>query len=401
MKILHILDHSLPLHSGYTFRSDNIFRCQQQAGLTPVVVTSPKHEQSWRMPTELVEEVNGIRYYRAGPLVGPQLPFVAEGLLVRQLASRIQQVVDLEHPDVLHAHSPVLNAMATQRVARKNNLPLAYEIRAFWEDAAVDHGTYGELGLKYRLVHFLETLSCKKVAQIFTICEGLKQDLLTRGIAGSKITIIPNAIDAEAFLRVERDVKLSAQWGLDGFFVLGFIGSFYHYEGLDLLLQAVARLTAKMPQIKVLLVGGGSMEGDLRNLAQQLNIVDRVVFTGRLPHDQMPAMYSLIDVLVLPRKSMRLTELVTPLKPLESMAMKKPVLASDVGGHRELIQDRETGFLFQAGSVDALQQSIQQLYAAPNLLRQCTENAFVWVNNTRTWQANSLLYRNVYAAMTA
>lgn len=401
MKILHILDHSLPLHSGYTFRSDNIVRCQQQAGLTPVVVTSPKHEQSWRKPTEPVEEVNGIRCYRTGSLAGPQLPFIAEGLLVRQLASRIQQVVDLERPDILHAHSPVLNAMAAQRVAKKNNLPLAYEIRAFWEDAAVDHGTYSELGLKYRLVHFLESLNCKKVAQVFTICEGLKQDLLTRGIPESKITIIPNAIDAEAFLRVERDTKLSAQWGLDYSFVLGFIGSFYHYEGLDLLLQAVARLKAEMPQIKVLLVGGGSMEGDLRNLAQQLDIVDRVVFTGRLPHDQMPAMYSLIDVLVLPRKSMRLTELVTPLKPLESMAMKKPVLASDVGGHRELIQDRKTGFLFQAGSVDALQQSIQQLYAEPDLLRQCTDNAFIGVNNTRTWQANSLLYRKVYATMTA
>ena len=187
---------------------------------------------------------------------------------------------------------------------------------------------------------------------------------------------------------------------MDDSFVLGFIGSFYHYEGLDLLLQAVARLTAELPQLKVLLVGGGAMEGDLRNLAQQLNIVDRVVFTGRLPHEQMPAMYSLIDVLVLPRKSMRLTELVTPLKPLESMAMKKPVLASNVGGHRELIQDRETGFLFQAGSVDALQQSIQQLFAAPELLRQCTENALIWVNNARTWQANSLLYRNVYATMT-
>ena len=401
MKILHILDHSIPLHSGYTFRSDNIVRCQQQAGLTPVVVTSPKHEQSWRKPTAPVEEVNGIRCYRTGPLIGSQLPFLSEGLLVRQLASRIQQVVDLERPDILHAHSPVLNAMAAQRVAKKNNLPLAYEIRAFWEDAAVDHGTYRELGFKYRLVKSLETRSCKKVTQIFTICEGLKQDLLTRGLPGAKITIIPNAIDAKEFLRVERDAELSAQWGLDGFFVLGFIGSFYHYEGLDLLLQAVAGLTSEMPQVKVLFVGGGSMEGDLRNLARELNILDRVVFTGRLPHDQMPAMYALIDALVLPRKSMRLTELVTPLKPLESMAMKKPVLASDVGGHRELITDRETGFLFKAGSVDALRQSIQKLCAEQELLRQCTDNAFTWVNKVRTWQANSLLYKNIYSEMIA
>ena len=400
MKILHILDHSLPLHSGYTFRSDNIVRCQQQAGLTPVLLTSPKHEQSWQKPTKPVEEVNGIRCYRTGPHIGSQLPFISESLLIRQLAARIQQVVDVESPDILHAHSPVLNAMAAQRVAQNNNLPLAYEIRAFWEDAAVDHGTYRELGFKYRMVRFLETRSCRKISQILTICDGLKQDLLIRGIPGSKISIIPNAIDAKAFLRVEKDARLSEQWGLDGFFVLGFVGSFYHYEGIDLLLQAVAQLTSKISQVKVLLVGGGSMERDLRNLAQQLNILDRVVFTGRLPHDQIPAMYALIDVLVLPRKSMRLTELVTPLKPLEAMAMKKPVLASNVGGHRELIKDRETGFLFKAGNIESLQQSITQLYAEPELLRLIAENAFFWVNTTRTWQGNSLLYKNVYIKMT-
>ncbi|MGI6656362.1 MAG: TIGR04063 family PEP-CTERM/XrtA system glycosyltransferase [Desulfobulbus sp.] len=399
MKVVHILDHSLPLHSGYTFRSDNIIRCQQDAGLFPVAITSPKHEQSWKKQSEPLEEINGIRYYRSGVSTGPQLPFIAELALVRQLAARLQEVVDRERPDILHAHSPVLNAMAGYQVARKNKLPLAYEIRAFWEDAAVDHGSYKEFGPKYRLVRFLETQACSRVDQVFTICAGLREDLITRGLPGDKVEIIPNAIDAKGFVRVERDPDLAAHWGTQGSFVLGFIGSFYHYEGLDVLLRAVAQLQTDLPQIKLLLVGGGPMEQELRALVEHLRIADRVVFTGRLPHEQMPAMYALLDVLVLPRKSMRLTELVTPLKPLEAMAMRKAVLASDVGGHRELIRDGETGFLFQADSAGALERAIRRLHAEPEHVARCVDNAYAWVTDTRTWQANSRLYQQVYARM--
>ena len=138
MKILHILDHSLPLHSGYTFRSQNIFKAQQQMGYTPVILTSPKHEESLKKNTPEKEQINGFTYYRTGPTARSPLPVVSELALMRALYQRIIQVADREHPDIIHAHSPVLNAIPAIRAARKRNIPAVYEIRAFWEDAAVD-----------------------------------------------------------------------------------------------------------------------------------------------------------------------------------------------------------------------------------------------------------------------
>jgi glycosyltransferase involved in cell wall biosynthesis len=101
--------------------------------------------------------------------------------------------------------------------------------------------------------------------------------------------------------------------------VLGFVGSFYAYEGLDLLLDAFPRC-CEPPELRVLLVGGGPQDANLKAQAERLGIADKVVFTGRVPHAEVSRYYDLIDLLAYPRHSMRLTELVTPLKPLEAMA---------------------------------------------------------------------------------
>ena len=131
--------------------------------------------------------------------------------------------------------------------------------------------------------------------------------------------------------------------------VVGFAGSFYGYEGLDLLIDALALLAPRHPDLRVLLVGGGMQEAALREQARVRGVADRVVFSGRVPHQEVQRYYDLIDVLAYPRHRMRLTELVTPLKPLEAMAQGRMLVASDVGGHRELIRDGETGVLFPAG----------------------------------------------------
>ena len=190
---------------------------------------------------------------------------------------------------------------------------------------------------------------------MFTICEGLRSDIAARGIPADKVTVIPNAVDIDNFEPGGTpDAALKARLGLDGATVLGFIGSFYAYEGLDLLLAALPALLQHRPDLRVLLVGGGPQEAALKAQAQQLGVADKVVFTGRVPHAEVQRYYDLVDVLAYPRHSMRLTELVTPLKPLEAMAQGRLLVASDVGGHKELIRDGETGMLFQAGSADAL-----------------------------------------------
>src|SRR5690606_16260492 len=171
-----------------------------------------------------------------------------------------------------------------------------------------------------------------------TICEGLRSELAGRGVDDSRITVIPNGVDVERFGTArERDATLAASLGVEGCAVLGFVGSFYHYEGLHLLIEAMPQVLAQRPDVRVLLVGGGFQDEALRAQVRSLGLMDKVRFTGRVPHDEVDRYYDLIDVLVYPRLSMRLTELVTPLKPLEAMAQGRLVLGSDVGGHREMM----------------------------------------------------------------
>ncbi len=396
MKILHILDHSLPLHSGYTFRSQSIFRSQIQKGWKPVVLTSPKHEASWRKPCPTVETIEDVHYYRCGRSRLNFLPVASEGWLMAQLTRRLSQVAESEKPDVLHAHSPILNGIPAVRVGRRLGIPVVYEIRAFWEDAAVDHGTHSEDSWRYHMVQALETWTCCRVDQVTVLCEGIRQDLERRGIPADKLTIIYNGIDPESFRQVEPDSEYGRAWSTDGKRVVGFIGSFYRYEGLDLLLKAFARLVRQRPDLVLLLVGGGEMELELRQLASSLGIEGSVVLTGRIPHQRIGGVYSLMDVLVYPRYSMRLTELVTPLKPLEAMAMGRALVASDIGGHRELIQDGKTGLLFRAGAVEALQEVLERILDSSELRACLGHRGREWVRSEHSWEKTTFPYSRVY-----
>jgi len=396
MKVLHIFDHSLPLQSGYSFRSHNILKSQKKAGLTPVALTSPKHEASLKHLEYGHVKIEGIPYFRSGPLGSRRIPIYSELRTMQRLAHFIFFLARQERPLIIHVHSPVLNVLPAIIAASLLRLPVVYEIRAFWEDAGVDHGTYKKRGLKYRLVRYLETVACRIVKSVIVICEGLKSDLLLRNISEKKIWIAPNAIEPDEFQIAPRNDRLVKEYGLDGSIVLGFLGSFYHYEGLDLLIDAVAKLAREVPNLKLLLAGGGPARETLEDQVRTLGIEKKVVFTGRIPHEEVGQIYSLVDILVFPREKMRLTDLVTPLKPLEAMAMRKAVIASDVGGHQELIQDGNTGVLFQAGNPVALAKAIKQLITSPGCMKTIAENGYKWVRSQRTWDSTELVYSEMY-----
>lgn len=331
------------MHSGYSFRTLGILREQRARGWNTCHLTSPKHTRA----KASLEEAEGLTFHRtsAPSTIGLNgWPLLKEWALMRATEERLESVARLEQPDILHAHSPALNAVPAIRVGRRLGLPVVYEIRAFWEDAAASHGTTRAGDWRYRLTRALETWAVRNADAVTTIAEGLRTDLLARGVPAEKVTVIPNAVDATAFRTSGgRDPVLEASLGLQGCEVLGFLGSFYGYEGLAVLLRALPEIIRRRPAMRLLLVGGGPEEERLRALAGNLNVADRVIFTGRVSHAQVRAYYDLVDVLVFPRTRIRLTDLVTPLKPLEAMAMGKPVLASDVGGHRELIEDGRTG----------------------------------------------------------
>ncbi len=395
MRILHVLDHSIPLHSGYTFRTAAILREQRALGWETFHLTSPKQGKTGAP----VEDVDGLRFHRSEvPPPGPA--GLNEWRLIRATEARLVQLARELRPDVIHAHSPVLNAIPAIRVGRKLGIPVVYEIRAFWEDAAVDHGTTSEGSLRYRATRALETWAIKRVDHVFTICEGLRRDILARGIAESKVTAIPNAVDVEGFqLSGAPDDALKARLGLAGRTVLGFVGSFYAYEGLDLLLDAFAAMHASQPDLRVLLVGGGPQDANLKAQAERLGIAGKVVFTGRVPHAEVSRYYDLIDLLAYPRHSMRLTELVTPLKPLEAMAQGRIFVASDVGGHRELIRDGETGRLFAAGQVPALVATLQDMLAHRDRWPAMRTAGRHFVEDVRNWKNSVANYKAVYARL--
>lgn len=398
MRILHILDHSLPLHSGYTFRTLSILKEQGALGWETFHLTGPKQGNG----NALEEDVDGWHFYRTPPAIGltSRLPVLNQTAVIDRLTQRLSEVAEIVKPDILHAHSPVLNAIPALRVGQRMGIPVVYEIRAFWEDAAVDHGTSSEWGIRYRLTRGLESYALRHVDAVTTICEGLRSDILGRGIAPGKVTVIPNAVNIENFgVNASPDPQLARDLGLEGKLLLGFIGSFYAYEGLGVLLRALPEMLSNNPDIRVLLVGGGPQEQELKTLAMQLGLEDKIVFTGRVPHDQVQRYYNLINILVYPRLRMRLTDLVTPLKPLEAMAQGRLVVASDVGGHLELIEDGKTGVLFEAGAPHALAAKVLNLLARPDLWPELRTAARNFVETQRTWRGSVGRYQNVYGPL--
>jgi len=407
MHILHVFDHSIPLHSGYTFRSRAILREQRNLGWTTAHVTSIKHnlarpnEPGWAPE---VEEVDGLTFYRTAPgnSLLDRMPVLNQFAVMKTLERRLDEVIAREKPDLIQAHSPALNAIPAIRAGHRAGIPAVYEIRAFWEDAAVSHGTSTEQGLRYRMTRALETKAVRDADGVTCICEGLRGDLIQRGIPEDKITIIPNAVDIEKFEPVgERDCELAAELGLGDKPVVGFIGSFYAYEGLDQLMDAVPMLRKAMPEVQVLMVGGGPVEPQLRQQVERLGIGDCVHFTGRVPHELVGRYYSLVDVFAYPRESKRITELVTPLKPLEAMAQKCLFVASDVGGHKELIRDGETGVLHRADDVADLATKLVDMFAHRERWPQLRENGRQFVESERNWARSIANYIPLYERLLA
>jgi glycogen synthase len=395
MRILHVLDHGLPLHSGYTFRTRAIVKAQQARGWDVACVTGARHSATGPDP----ETVDGIEFMRT-PAPKPAPSPLREWREVRALRARIEKILDLQQPDIVHVHSPVLGAMAALPAARRRGIPLVYEIRAFWEDAAVANGT-GRAGTpRYWLTRAFETRAARKADAVAVICDGLRRDLVARGISDDKILVSPNGVDLDLFgTPPPPDPDFARSLGLDGAEVIGFIGSFYDYEGLDDLIAAMPRLVARRPKARLLLVGGGPMEAKLKAQAEA-SPAARIRFAGRVPHEEVERYYALIDILAYPRRKMRLTDLVTPLKPLEAMAQLKLVAASDVGGHRELIEDGVTGTLFPAGNPEALADALAGLLGDRSGWPERRAAARAYVERDRNWSSNISIYAPVYERLT-
>lgn len=397
LRVLHVLDHSLPLHSGYTFRTRAIMSAQTAAGLEVRGITGLRHIADG--PDR--EEAEGLQFHRTRGKAAA-VPGLREWSEITLLAEAIERLAGEWRPDILHAHSPALCGKAAQIAARKLGIPLVYEIRAFWEDAAVSNGTGREGNLKYRLTRALEDSVVAGADAVVTICQGLKDDLVRRGTDPAKISLSPNGVDLALFGQAAaRESALANDLGLGEGPVIGFIGSFYDYEGLDDLIAAMPTLVERQSDAQLLLVGGGPCEAALRRQANASPAARAIHFVGRVPHSEVERYYALVDVMAYPRKRSRLTDLVTPLKPLEAMAQDKLVAASDVGGHRELMTDGVTGTLFAPDDPSACAAALSALLGNRAGWEARRGAGRQHVRRSHDWAVNVHRYHDVYQRLLA
>jgi PEP-CTERM/exosortase A-associated glycosyltransferase len=399
MNILHVLSQSTPNISGYSSRSNYVMQFQARLGFRPIAITFPRHGSS----TADVEQIDGLTYYRSRiphsvvTDTMDKIPFLRERQSMRYLEASIDAVASKHSIDLIHAHSPILCGIPAAKVARRLHIPFVYEVRALWEDAAVDLDKVREGSLNYRIIRHLETALLRKSDVVVAICQGLKTEIELRGIDPDRVCVVPNGVDTDIFAPVERDTTLAQRLGVSDSIVVGFVGQFFTFEGLVVLLKAMARLVQRRSDCKLVIVGSGTEATALQALSRDLKLESRVVFTGKVPHAEVVKYYSIMDILVYPRLRRRITEMVTPIKTLEAMAMEKAVIASDVGGLKELIDHNATGLLFRAEDDNDLAETLHRCIEDAELRRRLGRDARMAMMRSRNWEKLIAPYTSIYA----
>jgi glycogen synthase len=397
MKVLHVLDHSLPYLSAYSFRSLYLISQQRQMGMVPVVLTAPSHESN----EGSCELLQGVQHHRSKwpsfhYLPQPRfIPGLRHESYIAALTKRIVQVAQACEADLLHAHSPALNGLATRRAAKRLKKPWIYELRYYEQDAAVDSGQTSYYSLRYNWARWLEERALKKADLALTTSCSMQRELLVRGFSSRKLLEVPEGVDTKVFQPRSPDLDLIERHQLRGKTVLGFIGSFYKYEGLERLLGVMNYLLRERRDLKLILAGTGEMEAQLRaRIPRELN--QHFIFTGRIEQEDILRYYSVIDICVYPRLSTRLTELTTSIRPLEAMSMERAVIGSNVGGIAELIRHNKTGFVVETDDKVTLGATISSLVNNPNERREIGKRARTQVCQERDWSSIALRYADIY-----
>lgn len=390
--VVSVLGQSLPIRSGgYATRSHGILTSLVARGwhMNAVTRLGFPYDLWWRQddervvpPRDVVDGVpyhrlltDGVRHYPRTPLV----PYVEAG------ARGIAELVREHRAGLVHASSLYDVGMAGLTAARRVGVPFVYEMRGLKQLLESARQPQFAGSPRSRYLDLLESTVAREADALFVITEALGREMVAMGVDPERITVVPNGVDVSRFEPRQRDEALAAALGLTGRTVIGYVGGLVHYEGLDLLFEAVARLKQHRDDFHVLVVGDGAHERALQRTVQQLGVGDLVTFTGRVPHEVVEDYLSLVDITPFPRKPLPVCELISPIKPFESMAMEKAVVASDVAALAEIVQDGVTGRLFAKGDAGDLARVLGELLDDPEQRRRLGRASRDWVVAERDW----------------
>ena len=395
--MLHLVTNALPeTVAGYTVRTQGIARAQRARGLDVHVATRIGFPVTkGHLGAAARVTVDGVEHHRALPA---RLPLRADAALARDIELTARLVSSLR-PAVLHAHSNHVNAQVALALRERFGIPVVYEVRGFLEETWRSRSTDPDAGSTdaYLWARAAETQCLRAADAVVTLSEGMRAEIVGRGVDPDKVTVVPNCVDL-ALAEAGAAAPETAPPG--GPLTVGTVGTLNGYEGIDVLVDAVARLRRAGHAVHLRVVGDGPERAALEKRAADRGIADATTFTGRVPHDEVVAQHRAIDVFCVPRHDLPVTRLVPPLKPVEAMALGRPVVASDLPPLREIVTNgvpgQDRGLLVPAGDAGALADALTHLVHDPDLRRRLGANAQDWVARTRTWEAAAESYQQIY-----
>jgi glycosyltransferase involved in cell wall biosynthesis len=396
-RILHLVSTSRPwAEGGFAIRTHDVARSQVRAGLEVHVATPPGFPGPGVHGAD-EPAIDGVRYHRLSPTAPRDLPADAR---IARMASELASLAGTLRPAAIQAAENAdmteTTAQAAIAVGRKLGIPVVLEVRGFREEAWV-----GDLDAdppeRYRLARAADAVAWAAASAVVTLGARMRQEIEARGVPGERIRVIPNAIDAERFGPGPRDPDLAAMLGVrPDRVVIGYVGSLTWYEDLPALVWVVRDLLARGREVQLLIVGDGPAAGDIRAAAQAAGLGDRLLLPGRVPHDRIVAVERLIDVFVVARRDLRLTRLVTPIKPIEALAAGCVVVVNDLPALAEVVTDDVTGRVVPAGDHAALVEALDMLVGDPDARRRLGAAGAAWARSERTWAANGERYRALF-----
>lgn len=399
-KVLNLLAFSLPYTSvGYATRSHGLATGITHAGWSVAAYTRPGFPLDFKpelegqvLPPEDI--VDGISYKRLLDIKRNELSEV-EYLFAS--VAHYERIIEQERPAIVHAASNYVTALPALIAARNKGIPFVYEVRGFWEVTRSSRDEQFIHTAKYRFMQLFEALVACQADKVITITTAMKEQLIDRGVKAENISIAFNSVDPERFVPQAAKTELAQKLGIPaGVPVIGYIGSFVDYEGLDDLITAAAGLRDSGVIFRMLMVGDGAVFDTLKDQVKALKLDDIVLLTGRVPHDEVEDYYSIIDIAPFPRKPWEVCELVSPLKPFEAMALQKAVVVSSTRALTEIVTDNYNGLVFEKGSAESLQSMLQMLIDDKGLRTKLGENARNWIIKERSWDVAGLVCTNTY-----
>lgn len=400
-RVLYLLHNSLPHNSaGYATRTHGLLRELNRAGWDVDGVT--RLGFPYDMPGKadlpdvpLHEEIDGVDYRRLfdGRSIERKNPLY---FYVERYKKAVVELALRENPSILHAASNHWNGLTAVTAARELGIPSIYEVRGLWEVTRGSRNPEWAGSSMYNYIARMEADAAKAATRVFTITNALRDEMISRGVDGNKIVVLPNGVDTSRFTPIPRDEELALELGLQGKTVIGYVGSILDYEGLGLLIDAAAQLSTERSDFHVLLVGDGAELERFALRVQEEQLQDVITFTGRVPHEDVERYYSLVDITPFPRLPLPVCEMVSPLKPFEAMAMGKAVIASDVAALAEIVTPGENGLLHTKGDAQSLRAELGRLLDDPDLRARLGAQAREWVVANRDWASIAGTVANAY-----